>query len=491
MKILTQKMIAAELRKLGLEAGDHIIVHSALSSLGQVEGGADAVIDALLEVVGPEGTLVFPTFANTGVFDINKSKTGLGAIPSAALKRRSGVRSRHPLASVVAFGKKAAWLTKHHDRAPTAHGEGTPYMRLCELNGKIVLIGVDQDRNTFFHSAEALAKLPYLKTKSAAYRDENGKEVMGKWAYFPGPHRNFIGLQARLEQLELTRKIKIGGALVQVMAMPPLLEQLREMLAKEPGLFISHNPNLPDGLWQHAAIKKNKLKNQTFTVAADSASAGRYTEEIIDNLHRCGIGHVVLSYSHDQPWGSLEENQRKWHLQGLRSAEIKIAALRLNLWESAPILGLLKQAGVNRVILPSTTPLATLHELGRARVEVEIENTAMSGEAVTQMLLRSRGENLPIAAAFNPLHFAQMGELPFLQTYQKKIRRFVRTLIVNDGLATGKRTALEGGLAEIKELISILSCASFDGLFLLESESPEKFGETAEKFYTMLEELGL
>ena len=61
---VTKADIKKALRELGLKGGDIVGVHSSLSSFGYVEGGADAVIDAILETVGPEGSVVFPTYSN-------------------------------------------------------------------------------------------------------------------------------------------------------------------------------------------------------------------------------------------------------------------------------------------------------------------------------------------------------------------------------------------------------------------------------------------
>src|SRR5438876_5237741 len=58
--------IARDLRALGLRAGDSVLVHSALSRIGFVQGGAPAVVDAFLDVLGPEGTLAVPAFPFTG-----------------------------------------------------------------------------------------------------------------------------------------------------------------------------------------------------------------------------------------------------------------------------------------------------------------------------------------------------------------------------------------------------------------------------------------
>ncbi len=485
--------IISGLKRLGLTGGDHVFVHAALSSLGSVAGGADTVIDALLQVVGPDGTVVVPAFeSDDEVFDTGKSQTHLGALPQAFWKRKDAFRSRHPLASVAAIGAKAEWLIKDHVEAKTAHGKGTPYYRLCELGGKILLLGVDLDRCTFLHTAETLAHSPYLRPTKGSFIDSTGKTRTKTWPLFAGPHRNFIGLQKWLDQIGLMRKTTIGSCVARSMPCRELLETLLERLKTEPSLFITDNPSLPDGVWQKADVLRAQWRRCSFRLAADSRFAGRYIEEIIDNLTHFGIENVVLSCVNDTPWNRIERDKRKWYLRGLRMAKIKPVAIRLPVLAPEETAGLLKEAGAKTLIVPSTCRVESIARLAKNGFNVLVENTSIGGERLADML-----ESLPrkasgnVKLAFNPLAFAQVGENPFLQTYHTRIRRHIGLLYINDGLASGRRTALEEGLSEIKELISILCCKCFAGLFVLQPSMPPDFAQTVLKFKDMLREIGV
>ena len=151
------------LRQLGLREGDKVLVHSSLSALGRVEGGADTVIDALLETVGPDGLVAVPTFGCEPPFDRRTSATPFGAIADRFWRRATAVRSLHPTHSVAAIGCGAEELVRDHEKAPTAYAEGTPYCKLAMSGGKILMLGVDQDRNTTLHAAEALVGAAYLR----------------------------------------------------------------------------------------------------------------------------------------------------------------------------------------------------------------------------------------------------------------------------------------------------------------------------------------
>lgn len=488
---LSKSGIVAGLKRLGLKRGDRVIVHSSLSSLGPVGGGADTVIDALLEAVGQEGTILVPTFGcSDEVFDPAKSETGLGAIPRAFWRRPGALRSRHPLASVAGVGSDAAPLLLDHEKAATAHGEGTPYHRLYERGGKVLLLGVDQDRSTFLHTAEEMAELDYLRPSTARYLDDRGAVVRATWAWFPGPHRNFIGLQRRLEEAGVVEKTRIGSCVAQIMECRPLLDALLGWLRAEPNLFLSSNPLLPDGVRQRADLLRRELQRESFTAAIDTRFGGRSLEEVIDNAGRFGVDRVVLSYVGHTPWQAVSEARRLWYLAGLREAGIGVAAIAAAGGEAGEIQDLLKEAGAPALIVPSTTPAADLRRHA-ASGEVLVANVRITGSASVKLLEALRDGGIPARLALDPLELARVCENPFLGPFTRTpIRRWTGALYVADGLATGERTHLGGGLAEIRELLSILRCRSFDGLVILQGAGPDRFVECAESFFGILRELG-
>ena len=172
----TVRTLTADLRRLGVEPGATVCVHSSLSAIGWVAGGPMAVIHALLDTLGPEGTLVMPAHSgdfsdperwrNPPVpaswietirrerppFDPRTTQTrGMGAIAELFRTWPEVVRSDHPLASFAAHGP-------HADQVIAGHveelGERSPIARLYELDADILLLGVGHDRNTSLHLAE-------------------------------------------------------------------------------------------------------------------------------------------------------------------------------------------------------------------------------------------------------------------------------------------------------------------------------------------------
>ena len=489
-KPVTHSEIVNGLKNLGLTKGDKVMVHSALSSFGTVKGGADTVIDALLTVVTPTGTVIMPTFGNSDpVFDSRKSQTNLGLIAQTFWRRKNALRSRHPVASVAVVGNDAEYFVQGHENTATAHGQGTPYMKLVEQGGKVLLLGVDLDRMTLLHSVETLAKLPYLRPITKSFVDAKGKSQTKIWQYFPGPHRDFIGLQSWMKNKNLVKEIIIGTCRVKLFDAAALLEALQERLHNEPDLFISDNPNLHDSIWQKSDILRANWKKKTFTLAADSQFAGQYFEEIIENCKRFGIDNIVLSFINKAAWTTIPEKTRNWHLQGLQQANIKITALRLPFIPTEDLAKLASEIGTDTIIIPSTMDISKIKNWKR-NIKILIENTQIGSAAFVEQL-KALEKRMPLVkAAFNPLAFVEAGENPFLKSYYKsRIKSRIGALYINDGFATGDRIALEEGLSEIKELISIFLCRNFDGFFILQGNNYNYFGDAVKKFTQIIEEV--
>jgi aminoglycoside 3-N-acetyltransferase len=158
----TNASFAADFTSLGLQPGMIVMVHSSLSRVGWTQGGPIAAIRALLDVLGPSGTLVMPaespqlSDANSqDVFDPQSTPTTMGAIPEAFRSYPGTQRSSHPLVSVCANGRHAQAITAEH-ALEFCEGSGTPFEKLYELDGWTLLLGVGFDRCTSLHYAESL-----------------------------------------------------------------------------------------------------------------------------------------------------------------------------------------------------------------------------------------------------------------------------------------------------------------------------------------------
>ena len=135
-----------------LEVGDRVMVHSSLSSMGNVEGGAATVVQAFLDVLGPEGTLMVPTFTHSGCeyFDPLKSPSLNGAVREAARRFPGAVRSLHPTHAVTAIGPDAESLVEDDLNRGALD-------RLIKRWGYIFLLGVSHSSNSAIHIGEDYA----------------------------------------------------------------------------------------------------------------------------------------------------------------------------------------------------------------------------------------------------------------------------------------------------------------------------------------------
>lgn len=178
----TAASLVAEFVKLGLRPGMTVMVHSSLGQVGWTEGGAVTVIAALLEALGPRGTLVMPAEspqlgdpASHDVFDPQTTPTTMGAIAEAFRGCSGTCRSFHPLVSVCANGNRAHEITAQH-ALEFCEGRGTPFEKLYELNAWTLLLGVGFNRCTSLHYAESL--VPNRRTMMSRFpMIENGARV--------------------------------------------------------------------------------------------------------------------------------------------------------------------------------------------------------------------------------------------------------------------------------------------------------------------------
>jgi aminoglycoside 3-N-acetyltransferase len=187
--LVTRSGLARDLEKLGLRPGGVVMVHCRLNALGQVVGGAETVVRALLDALGPEGTVMAYTgwqdappddldaldevagrsyLVEHPAYDprVALSRRDHGRIPEALRTWPGALHSGHPEAGVAAVGLLAGEIIASHPY-DDAYGASTPYARLVELSGQVVLLGAPLDTVTVVHHAEAVARV--LGKRRAGY----------------------------------------------------------------------------------------------------------------------------------------------------------------------------------------------------------------------------------------------------------------------------------------------------------------------------------
>lgn len=175
MTIATRASLGAELAALGLARGDAVLAHAALRKVGPILGGPDALIAAIMDVIGPEGTLMAycdwqledgarddPALrAHIPPFDPHASRATRdnGAFPELLRTTPGAMRSGNPGASVAALGGQAAWFTADH-ALDYGYGPDSPFGKLLDVDGKTMLVGAPRDTMTLLHHAEHIADFP-------------------------------------------------------------------------------------------------------------------------------------------------------------------------------------------------------------------------------------------------------------------------------------------------------------------------------------------
>jgi aminoglycoside 3-N-acetyltransferase len=163
-----RSLLIRELRRAGVRAGDALIVHASMKSLGWVDGGPEAVVDALLEAVNATGaasggTLLMPAFCDPpvdAIFDPRHTPSRVGLISEAFRRGPCVSRSLHPTHSVCAVGARVDWLDGH-ELLPGL-GVGTPLHRAALAGAKVLMLGCPITSCSLIHVAEAVARVPYL-----------------------------------------------------------------------------------------------------------------------------------------------------------------------------------------------------------------------------------------------------------------------------------------------------------------------------------------
>lgn len=257
--LVTPSDVEATLRRLGVRERGVVLVHASLSALGFVVHGAEGVFQALRRVLGPSGTLLVPTFTGESM---DPSCWVDPALPSAlwneirdgmplydkqrSLPRMMGqlaltialdpeaARSEHPLASFAAIGPRSAELVQGHDlRDP--FGPCSPLGRALALDADVLLLGVDQTRNSAIYLAQCVADVPQVRRNRGAFlASVDGERQWITPERMPECSSGFGRVEDELVTHGLIRVALLGDATCRLMRMQPLITFLQYHLRLYP-----------------------------------------------------------------------------------------------------------------------------------------------------------------------------------------------------------------------------------------------------------------
>jgi aminoglycoside 3-N-acetyltransferase len=239
--------LAAGLRVAGVRKGGSLLVHSSLRSLGRVAGGAETVIKGLLAALGDEGTLLMPgltyervTSANP-TFSVLGTPSNVGLIPEYFRLRPGTRRSVHPTHSVCATGPLADAFLAEHLEDSTPVGPHSPFRKLRDNGGQILMLGCGLRPNTSMHGVEELVEPPYLYADPLLYRlilaDGQVIEKTYRRHGFRGWTQRYDRVADVLHEPHL-RKGRVLAATVHVIEAAALWEAAEAALRRNPLYFI-------------------------------------------------------------------------------------------------------------------------------------------------------------------------------------------------------------------------------------------------------------
>lgn len=248
----TKTSLLKHLEELNIDPKGTLLVHSSFKSIGDVQGGADTVLDALSEYM-ENGLLVLPTHtwsyinADNPRFSVTDSPSCVGILTELFRKRPGVIRSWHPTHSVAALGKEAAEFTAGDERWDTPCARGSVWGKLLDRRAEIMLLGVDLRRNTFIHGIEEWADIPGRMTdghEALTVTTPAGEEI-------EAPSRRHCGLswsqhfwkvESLLEAGGALRRGSFGDAVVMICGTVETTDILTRMLAVHPHLFSDNEP---------------------------------------------------------------------------------------------------------------------------------------------------------------------------------------------------------------------------------------------------------
>ena len=241
--------LAAALQGVGLQAGDHLLVHSAIQYLGQPEGGVGLYLQAIRDVAGPDCTVAVPTFnfsfARGERYDPQTTPSiGMGAFSEYIRQLPEARRTPHPMQSLAAVGRYAADLAGRD--TPSAFDPGSAFERMLELGFKILLLGADARAVSVVHYSEQRADVPYRY-----WKDFKG-EVLTPTGWQARTYRMFVRdekinpqltadpFENLLRQRRQWRQTTLNYGAISICTVNDMVSALDDLLAADPWAIVAN-----------------------------------------------------------------------------------------------------------------------------------------------------------------------------------------------------------------------------------------------------------
>jgi aminoglycoside 3-N-acetyltransferase len=241
------KDISKALKKLGLGKGDVVHLHSAMRSLGPIENGFDGFTQVFQDLLGPKGIYSVATHSWDNVcefqpvFHQGHTPSNLGAYSNYILKRGDFLRSLHPTHSMAAWGERRDEFLKTQLNTPCPPGGN--YGKLQDWEGKIVLLGVNLNRCTYFHYLEEEAGCAMIWSlwkepkKRYIFDYQDNKTVVDYRGHENCKSENFYRIESELLKEGIMTQGYVGPAPVKVLDAKKAAHWLLPKLKEQPKFF--------------------------------------------------------------------------------------------------------------------------------------------------------------------------------------------------------------------------------------------------------------
>ena len=253
----TPAELAAALKKLGLESGDTLMMHSGFDQFNGFTGGPEDVIDVVLEILGPTGNLLMMSMPYGGssqryadkktVFDVAKSPSALGLISETFRRRPDVVRSANPLHPVLASGPLAVWLTLDHEKIAHSCGRRSPFSRFLKIDGKFLFFDAIFRSLTFVHyiedkySEELPVSLYESTPVTLGVKTPDGTTLDCKQFLFSAEareRRNFETIESAMRDSGRLAAAKVGNTDLLFCRARDVVETTDELMQSRQGFYI-------------------------------------------------------------------------------------------------------------------------------------------------------------------------------------------------------------------------------------------------------------
>lgn len=262
MKSYEKKGLVAAFGELGILRGDVLYVSSSLFQLGPMVGAktsdqlCKAILDAIFEQIGREGTIVVPTFTTTlgrsgEPFILEETPTSAGIFSEYIRTHPDSIRSLHPIHSVAAIGRRAEDICS--DASPSSYAIESPSFRLYEMDAKAVTIGADRPFSGWVHLLEVMHAVPYIYNKVLDIDVYVNSKKVEREFYAPVCYLDFdieydiVQAEIMISETGAVHYADVGNGKVSCVSSSDYFKAGNRILLDDPYVFLKRNPKFRHG----------------------------------------------------------------------------------------------------------------------------------------------------------------------------------------------------------------------------------------------------